>query len=36
MKKFLHVLFAATLVLGSVQISATTLGGGGAQCCANN
>jgi hypothetical protein len=35
MKKFLHVLFAATLILGTVQISATSLGGPKPVCCVN-
>ncbi len=32
MKKFLHVLFAATLVFATVQVGATTLGDG-SRCC---
>jgi len=36
MKKFLHVLFAATLILGTVQIGATSLSGVKPVCCTNN
>ena len=32
MKKFLHVLFAATLVFATVQVGATTFGAG-EHCC---